>query len=1040
MRQGRLPGFRGALPAAVLLVLAGTPVAVLAGTPVARAAPRAAAIPGEGTGIPAAYPAAGPGTHFLNDDALIAGFKEPGWYKANIPFLDVPDQQIQQAYYYRWRTWKEHIRATGPANGDILTEFFGAPGYSAPFGGIDAAAGHHIDEGRWVRDQQYVDSYLTYWLRGAGSGPKPATDFLNASTTDWAHEYSFWAASAAYADAEVTGDWSFAKSLEGALIRQYDGWKGQFNPQLGLYWQVPVWDATELTASSYETDPADPYHGGAGYRPTLNAYQYGDAEAIAAIAAKTGDQATARAFARRAAGLRSSMQKWLWDPARQFFYHMARDNNPNHQLVSSREEMGFVPWMFDMPQPSDSVAWQQITDTQGFAAPYGPTTVERRSRWFMYQASQGCCHWDGPSWPYETSQTLTGLANLLDVYPSQPYVTKADYDALLRDYALSQYQDGQSYLGQAHDPDNPVWMYSGDDYNHSSFNDLVISGLIGLRPQARGALQVKPLVPDSWRYFTLENVPYHGHNVTVLWDRDGSRYGQGPGLHLYVDGRQVTAAPALRPLTAELTAGLPAEPRPRPAGSTFPDDAVNVYGQGYPRAFASNTWRYDNPQNAIDGQNFYDDIPEDSRWTDYGSPNAADYIGVDFGTAIAVNDVRIYTYDDTDHGGGVHTPAAYSVQYWTGGTWADVPSQRRNPPQPAGNALNQVTFPTVTTSQVRVVFTRPGGAAVGVSELEAGSDVSTQARISLGAASAAALSLPGGRPTAVTTTVTNTSGHALTHVHVSLPVPAGWHASASTRTDAPEIGPRRSFRTTWELTPAAPADTAALFAYASFGPAGVQQSTHTRVTADVGFDPGSYVSTQIDDRFTTGSLSTYQVLQPPDSEVVPQFTVADGHAAATAGQPFFGILQSAVAPVSRGSAAVVDAGQFTNDPAEAEDTLFVGLAKDNANYVMAWYNNRGRSSGFDVRSAGQLNVGVSTNCCAAVTISPGDRFAIAYTGNTVSSYAEHGGTWQRLLSMDVGPAVNLDDPAVRAQYHFTFGLRGSHGTVAINRFEGLSAP
>ena len=1028
MRLGRLIVARVAVPAAVLLVLACTSVA--------QANPGAAADPGESASLPPAYPAVGPGTHFLNDDALIAGFKEPGWYKANIPFLEVPDQQIQQTYYYRWRTWKEHVRESGPANGDILTEFFGAPGYSAPFGGIDAAAGHHIDEGRWIRDQQYVDSDLAYWLQGAGSGPKPATDFLNANTADRAHEYSFWAASAAYADAEVTGDWSFAKSLEGDLIRQYDGWKGQFNPQLGLYWQVPVWDATELTASSYETDPADPYHGGAGYRPTLNAYQYGDAEAIAAIAAKTGDQATARAFAQLATGLRSNMQKWLWDPARQFFYHMARDNNPSHQLVSAREEMGFVPWMFDMPQPLDSVAWRQITDPQGFAAPYGPTTVERRSRWFMYQASQGCCRWDGPSWPYETSQTLTGLANLLDDYPSQPYVSKADYDTLLRDYALTQYQNGQPYLGQAHDPDNPVWMYGADDYNHSSFNDLVISGLIGLRPQAGSTLQVKPLVPDSWNYFALENVPYHGHNVTVLWDRDGSRYRRGPGLHIYVDGEQITAAPVLRPLTV----ALPANPTPGPAGATFADDAANVYGQGYPRAFASDTWVYDSPQNAIDGQNFYDEIPEDSRWTDYGSSSATDDLGVDFGTSIPVNDVRIYTYDDTDHGGGVHTPASYRVQYWNGSAWADVPDQQHSPAHPVGNALNEATFPTVTTSQVRVVFTRPGGAAVGVSEMEAGSDISTQARISLGAADAASLSLPVGKPTAVTTTVTNTTGHALTNVDVSLPVPAGWHATAATSTGAPEIGPGQTFSTTWELTPAAPASTAALFAYASSGPPQNRQSTHTRITADVGFDPGYYTNTQIDDHFTTDSLSSYQVLQPPDNEVVPQLSVGGGQAAATAGQPFFGILQSAEAPTSSASAAVVDAGQFTNDPAEAEDTLFVGLAKDTADYVMAWYNNRGRASGFDVRSAGQLNVGVNTNCCAAVTITPGDRFAIAYTRNMVSSYVEHAGTWQRLVSMDVSPAVNLDDPAVRAQYHFTFGLRGSHGTVAISRFEGLSAP
>ena len=82
------------------------------------------------------YPPVGRGTHFLKDSALLGSTDEKAWYEANIPFLDVPDQTIQSTYYYRWRVWKEHVRPTGTANGDVLTEFFGYPGYAAPFGAI----------------------------------------------------------------------------------------------------------------------------------------------------------------------------------------------------------------------------------------------------------------------------------------------------------------------------------------------------------------------------------------------------------------------------------------------------------------------------------------------------------------------------------------------------------------------------------------------------------------------------------------------------------------------------------------------------------------------------------------------------------------------------------------------------------------------------------------------------------------------------------------------------------------------------------------
>ena len=287
--------------------------------------------------------------------------------------------------------------------------------YGAPYGGIVAAAGHQITEGRWLRHQQYVKDDIDYWLNGPGQFPKPETDGVNATTSDWAHEYSFWAASAVWQQYLAAGDKAFTTSLEPALIRQYTGWANHFDPTLGLYWQVPVWDATEYSPSSYES--SDPYHGGAGFRPTINGYQYGDAKAIAAIASLGNDTATAATYTGLATALQTNLKAHLWDATRRFFYDLPQANDPTNALLDTREEMGFVPWMFDMPPDSDAVAFAQLLDPQGFASAYGPTTAERRSTWFMHEATTGCCRWDGPSWPYETAQTLTGLANLLDDYP-----------------------------------------------------------------------------------------------------------------------------------------------------------------------------------------------------------------------------------------------------------------------------------------------------------------------------------------------------------------------------------------------------------------------------------------------------------------------------------------------------------------------------------------------------------------------------------------------------------------------------------------------
>ncbi len=69
----------------------------------------------------------------------------------------------------------------------------------------------------------------------------------------------------------------------------------------------------------------------------------------------------------------------------------------------------------------------------------------------------------------------------------------------------------------------------GKDYNHSTFCDLVLSGLLGIEKKD-GILHSSPLIPDDWDFFFVTNLPNGGR---VIFDRDGTHYGYGRGLLIF---------------------------------------------------------------------------------------------------------------------------------------------------------------------------------------------------------------------------------------------------------------------------------------------------------------------------------------------------------------------------------------------------------------------------------------------------------------------------------------------------------------------------
>jgi hypothetical protein len=446
------------------------------------------------------------------------------WLQKEIPFFDCPDREVSEMYYFRWWSFRKHLEQT--PGGFVFTEFLTR---QSP---VSSALGHQLVEGRWLHDQQFLDDYVHYW-------------FGSPANRQQMHKYSSWLADALYQSYLVTGDRKFLVSMLGDLTSDYQQWQQEHLTTNGLLWQYDVRDAMEESISGSRTNK--------NLRPTINSYMFADARAIAAIARMAGDQKIAGEYDAWAAQLQNLVQEKLWNP-NQHFFEVLLDNG---RLSGVREEIGFIPWMFELPEPGKGyeVAWAQLSDPKGFSAPYGITTAERRSPKFRTHG-YGHCEWDGAVWPFATSQTLDALANVLRDYP-QNVVTSRDYfDAFLA-YVHSQHADGKPYIGEYLDETTGQWINGKGGrsryYNHSTFADLLITGVVGLVPRADNRVVIQPLLPEgTWDWFCLDGVKYHGHLLTIIWDQDGTHYGHGKGLIVLAEGKEIARAKKLTKLEGEL--------------------------------------------------------------------------------------------------------------------------------------------------------------------------------------------------------------------------------------------------------------------------------------------------------------------------------------------------------------------------------------------------------------------------------------------------------------------------------------------------------
>lgn len=189
-------------------------------------------------------------TSFLDRESYLTNLDDHQWYLDNIPFIDIPDTNIQDVYYYRASVIKRHLKWAHEGHGWVVTEFIHPVAWASKFQAIPDSSPHHVVELRWLRDLNYVKDLIQTYTRGG-------LERINGvSYTHYMHR-------AILEYAQATGDVEFLTSQLEGLELMYSLWDGLRNNVTGLYHWTPLADAQEYSLPGYLT-------GGPGGGPVVS--------------------------------------------------------------------------------------------------------------------------------------------------------------------------------------------------------------------------------------------------------------------------------------------------------------------------------------------------------------------------------------------------------------------------------------------------------------------------------------------------------------------------------------------------------------------------------------------------------------------------------------------------------------------------------------------------------------------------------------------------------------------------------------------------
>ena len=695
------------------------------------------------------------------------------YWAENLPYIDVPKKAVQKAIDYRW--WLERFNSLD-AN---------IPGYDYQYPvTIEGVLGYnnaiiltqpmHLQDTKWLRSP-----YLAYGQLLSAGNSSQSSAFLDnpGNRNNWNNHYGQYLAEAGYEAFNVIGGgaevaenfaYYFGHDATGQLEHYGNHIEGR---------DLIAYRNNYMTGNDADTISMHAPGTGTWKAHGENAYVWAAADAAAKLYEQLGNTEQAKYYRDLADKIKADVLELMWcEECQKFETYAVRPTGTQH----------------NSNQPN-LVKYTESNNYNYFAVGLVPDDAASVTKYkeALKAFSNGK---EFPIFPFYTAnqvhnQEVSGSNNFsninftvqLRLYESalrtydkeQTYITD-DMLAMMAEWmAWNVYPDAgdirypnnnefHNIDGRTYENYYRSWIYHNILGNYTY---LFIEDMAGIQPRADEKIELSP-IDFSYDHFMVNNARYHGHDLTVVWDKpdDGKTwYNECPeGYSLYIDG---TLAFTLKDLAHVVYDSATKE-------ISFPDGAVEIVtnngGAAIPTAMntaiteekvlnmleksgmhgmtnlaegaevtatftpdkaRAASWaekhRADgsdstskavnetapDPQAVVDGTTV--DMP---FWGNYGSVNERDSLTLKLFSKQTVDMATLYFYNDRQTN-GYSEPSKFTVEYWDGEAWQAVRQQTRTPSAPRAN-YNAVYFAPVETDQLRFTFTNKDKGFTAVTEIQ----------------------------------------------------------------------------------------------------------------------------------------------------------------------------------------------------------------------------------------------------------------------------------------------------------------------------------